>query len=411
MKGKALVVFFFAAASALAGQRSYHLPVGNPDLKGKEVKVVLDAVTASATGEQITPREAVARLAGTRVIFIGESHTAMDFHRVQKKVVAELHRAGKKVMIGLEMYPFTEQKYLDDWSNGYLTENGFLQLSHWYKNWGYNWNYYRDIFLYARDNGMRMFALNAPREVVSAVSKKGLDNLTPEERAFIAPKIDTASEEHFTLFKAFFEEASEGMHAMMNDAQARAMYASQCTWDATMGYNAIRALNEFGDQNSVMVVLIGSGHVAYNLGILRQSAQWYQGKMASIIPIQVLDERDRPIESVQASYADYVWGLPQEKDALYPELGASTTEIPGDGRRKVMSVGEPAKSAGFQAGDILISMDGTPLPNGEALNRLMAEKTYGDSAVFLVQRQGSPESVPLRVNFRRSKKPEAASRK
>jgi uncharacterized iron-regulated protein len=406
MKTKVLVLFFFAAANLLFAQRSFHLSIGNPDSKGKEAKLMLDAITCTATGEWITPRDAAARLAGTRLIFIGESHTSIDFHRAQKKMIEEFHRAGKKVMIGLEMYPFPEQKYLDDWCNGFLTEAGFIQLSHWYKNWGYNWNYYRDIFLFARDHGMRMFALNAPREVVSAVSKKGLQNLTPEERAFVAPKIDTSNEEHFTLFKAFFEDASEGMHAMMGDAQARAMFASQCTWDATMGYNAVRALTEFGDQNSVMIVLIGSGHVAYNLGIQRQAAQWYEGKMASIVPIQVLDDRNQPITSVQASYADYIWGLPPERDSLYPDLGAATSEVPGETRRRVMSVAgnSPAKIAGFQTGDILVSMDGTPLPDGETLNRLLAEKTWGDSAAFVVRRpskEGSAEDLTLKVDFRR----------
>jgi uncharacterized iron-regulated protein len=405
MKTNALILFLLSTTTLAAAQRSFHLSVGNPERRGKEVKLVLDGVTDTATGELITPRAAVARLAGTRLLFIGESHTSMDFHRAQKKVIEELQRAGKNVLIGLEMYPFTEQKYLDDWCSGFLTESGFVQLSHWYKNWGYNWNYYRDIFLFARDHGIRMFALNAPREVVSAVSKKGLSNLTKEERAFIAPKIDTSNEEHFALFKAFFEEASEGMHAMMSDDQARAMFASQCTWDATMAYNAVRALNERRDQNSVMVVLIGSGHVAYNLGIQRQAAQWYEERMASIIPIQVVDDRDRPIESVQASYADFVWGLPQEKDSLYPELGAATVEVPGEGRRRVMSVSEPARSAGFQPGDVLLSMDGAPLPDSETLNRLMADKTWGDAGTFVVRRQpkdGTPQEVTLNVNFRRS---------
>ncbi|MGA2260879.1 MAG: ChaN family lipoprotein [Acidobacteriota bacterium] len=405
MNTKVLILLFFVAASLPAQQRSFHLSVGDPARKDKEAKVVLDAITATASGEQLTPREAATRLAGTRLVFIGESHTTMDFHRAQLKMIEELQRAGKKVLIGLEMYPNTEQKYLDDWCGGFLTEYGFVQLSHWYKNWGYHWNYYRDIFLFARDHGIHMFALNAPREVVSAVTKKGLENLSPEEKSHIAPKIDTSSEEHLTLFKAFFEE-SMGMHSMMPDSQVRAMFASQCTWDATMGYNAVQALKEHGDEDSVLVVLIGSGHVAYGLGIQRQAAQWYDGKMASIIPIQVLDDRDRPIESVQASYADYIWGLPPEKTPLYPELGVSTNEVSGETRRRVLAVDSdsPAKTAGFQIGDVLISMDGVLLPDGETINRLMAEKSWGDSAVFVVRRQpkdGAAQEVTLKVDLRR----------
>jgi len=405
MKRTALFVFFFASTSLLAQQRSLHLSLGDPARKDKEAKVALDAVTATGTGEPLNAREVVSRLAATRLIFVGESHTTMDFHRVQLKMIEELQRAGRKVLIGLEMYPNTEQKYLDDWCRDFYSESGFIQMSHWYKNWGYNWNYYRDIFLFARDHGIRMFALNAPREVVSAVSRKGLANLSPEEKAHIAPKIDTSSEEHLALFKAFFAE-SMGMNAMMSDSMIVPMFASQCTWDATMGYNAVQALKEYGDETTVMVVLIGSGHVAYNLGIQRQAAQWYDGKMASIIPIQVSDDRDRPVESVQASYADYLWGVPPERAPLYPELGAATNDVPGETRRRVLAVseGSPAKIAGFQPGDILISMDGIPLPDAETMNRLMAEKRWGDSALFVVRRQpkdGAPLDATLKVDFRR----------
>ncbi len=405
---KFLMLFFFTVGNLQAQQRSMHLAIGDSARKGSEAKITLDAITVTATGESLHPAEVVTRLADTRLIFLGESHTTMDFHRAQLKIIEELARAGRKVLIGLEMYPSTEQRFLDDWGLGFYTESGFIQMSHWYKNWGYNWNYYRDIFLFARDHGIRMFALNAPREVVSAVSRKGLQNLSPEERAFIAPKINTDNEEHFTLFKEFFAE-SMGMNAMMDDSMIAPMFASQCTWDATMGYNAVQALKEYGDGNTIMVVLIGSGHVAYNLGIERQSASWYDGKMASIIPIEVLDEKGRPIETVRASYADYLWGVPSESTPLYPELGAATNEVPGETRRRVLSVsdGSPARLAGFQTGDVLLSMDGIPLPDAETMNRLMADKRWGDQATFVVRRQikDAPQEVTVKVDFRRRSTP------
>jgi uncharacterized iron-regulated protein len=173
------------------------------------------------------------------ILFLGESHTSMDFHRVQLRVLEELHRSGKKVLIGLEMYPYTEQRHLDHWTEGLLTEEGFLSLSRWYKNWGYHWNYYRDIFLFARSHKIRTFAVNTPRDVVSAVRKKGFQNLTAEEKAHVPSRIDTDSPEHLMLFRSFFAE-SEGMHSSMSDAQLKRMFAAQCTWDATMAYNTVQ---------------------------------------------------------------------------------------------------------------------------------------------------------------------------
>jgi uncharacterized iron-regulated protein len=98
MKRMALLIIVFMATGPLFAQRSLHLAVGDPARKDKEAKVVLDAITATASGDLLTPREAVARLADTRLIFIGESHTSMDFHLAQKRVIEELQRAGKRVL-------------------------------------------------------------------------------------------------------------------------------------------------------------------------------------------------------------------------------------------------------------------------------------------------------------------------
>jgi uncharacterized iron-regulated protein len=337
------------------------------------------------------------------VVFLGESHTSMDFHIIQKRVVEELTRNGRKVMIGLEMYPYTEQSHLDNWCRGLLTEEGFVQLSRWYQNWGYHWNYYREIFQFAREHGIRMFAVNAPREVVTAVRKKGFQNLTPEEAAHIPTKIDTSNAEYLSLFKSFFE-GTEGMHSSMPEEAWKSMFDAQCTWDATMGFNAVKALKEHGDANSVMVVLVGSGHVAYGLGAERQAAQWYSGRMASVIPIPVLDDKDQQVDSVQASYASFVWGIPQEKYPLYPELGFSTTEAADKGRRRIIVVAKDsvAQAAGFQVGDVLLSMDGQDVSDREVFNRLMAGKRWGDIGVFVVRRGDS--EITLKAELRRASK-------
>src|SRR6185369_15515563 len=240
-----------ATVAAAEEDRTLHLALGDPARKDGEAPLGLDAVTDTRTGDLLTPADLPARLAhleGVRLVLVGESHTNADFHLAQLRVIQELQRAGREVLIGLEMYPETEQRWLDAWRDGSLTEDGFLRLSHWYKNWGYNWAYYRDIFLFARDHGLRMIALNAPREIVSAVGKKGLAGLTPDERASIAPRIDTTSAEHRTLINAFFG-AGDPLHSGMPQEQLDRMYAAQCTWDATMGHNAVKALREHPGPN------------------------------------------------------------------------------------------------------------------------------------------------------------------
>lgn len=401
----AALALLLLPAPALAQTEVLHLAVGDPERREREVPLVLDAVTDARTGELLTPAELASRLAGARLVLLGESHTSMEFHRAQLRLIEELARAGRPVLIGLEMYPYTAQEHLDRWVGGLLTEEGFVELSHWYDAWGYPWDYYRDVFLFARDRGLPLVAVNTPREVVSAVRKQGLEGLSEEDRAHVPETVDLESDDHRALFRAFFAD-DEGLHSGVPEEQLEAMFAAQVTWDATMAHNALGALAERGGAaDAVLVVLVGSGHVAYGLGIARQAAAMgFDGRIASVIPIPVEDEDGEPVASVRASYADFVWGLPPEGDPLYPALGLSAIAVSDDDpRRRVIHVPEDsvAVEAGFQVGDVLLSMDGEPLPDREAFNRRMAGKRWGDRAAFTVERAG--ETVELTAWLRRDR--------
>src|SRR5512133_1978027 len=134
-----LALLVATPAAPAVGDKLLHLSIGDPARKDREAPLVLDAITDTKTGEPITPDELVKRLANTRLLLVGEEHTNSDFHGVQLRVLQALVKSGRRVLIGLEMYPYTEQRFLDQWHDGLLTEDGFLRLSRWYDNWGYNW--------------------------------------------------------------------------------------------------------------------------------------------------------------------------------------------------------------------------------------------------------------------------------
>ncbi|MBK5257164.1 MAG: ChaN family lipoprotein [Vicinamibacteria bacterium] len=389
-----------ACPLAAYAQEPSNLPIGDPLRKDKTVELVLDGINDAATGDLITPKDLAARLAGVRLVFVGESHTSIEYHNVQRRLIEELTAAGRKVFVGLEMYPYTEQAWLDKWSSGELSEDAFLKDSRWYKNWGYHWLYYRDIFTFSRDHKIRMFGVNTPREVVAAVRKKGFANLTPEEAARILSKIDTDSAEHKRLFKAYFSPEDSLHTTGMTDEQFNAMYNAQATWDATMGYNAVQALQKFGDKDTIMVVLIGSGHVAYGLGAERQAKLWFDGNIASVIPMATANDKgEKPV--VRASYANFIWGVAPEKASLFPTLGFSTGQKKDDAYPIIaVQPDSIAAKAGFKVGDILVSMDGVALTESETTNRLMSEKRWGDAAEFKVKR--GDEEVTLKAYFRRT---------
>jgi uncharacterized iron-regulated protein len=399
----AVLALLVAAPLARADSKLLHLAIGDPARKGREAPLVLDGITDTATGEVITPADLAARLSTTRLLLVGEEHTSVQCHQVQYRVLEALIKSGRRVFIGLEMYPYTEQHGLDLWRDGLLTEDGFVRLSRWYDNWGYNWNYYRDIFLMARDNKVPMFAVNTPREVVSAVRKKGLANLTPEEAAHIPKDIDVDNADHMTFFKATFEGDEGPVHgAGMGEEMWKNMLSAQATWDATMGFNGVEALKAQNDPKAIMVILVGSGHVAYGLGIERQARKWFDGRITTLIPVSVGTPGSGLVKSTRASYANFTWGIAPEIDSAFPLFGASTAVGAGDAARRVIIVqeGSPAAKAGVKVGDVMQSLDGVTLADKETFSRLMAAKRWGDSATLVVKR--GAEAVTLTFVFRRT---------
>jgi uncharacterized iron-regulated protein len=405
MRFPAVVLLLAAIApvpSASAQSKTLRLAIGDPARKDREAPVVLDGITDTKTGETITPTQLAGRLGGVKLLLVGEEHTSMEAHRVQLRVLQALVQAGRRVAIGLEMYPYTEQRYLDQWRDNLLTEEGFVRISRWYENWGYHWLYYRDIFEFARQQRVAMFAVNTPREVVAAVRKKGLANLTPEEAAHIPKEIDVDNADHMTFFKTTFEGQEGPVHGSgMSEDMWRNMLSAQATWDATMGYNSVQALRTMDDPQAIMVVLVGSGHVAYGLGIERQARKWFDGGIATVISVAATDS-GTPVKSVQASFANFVWGIPEESDPLFPTLGVSTAVGQGETARRVLIVQPDSAGAraGFKAGDVLVSLDGVRLADRELYTRLMAGKRWGDTATFVVRR--GTEEVSLTAVFRRT---------
>ena len=389
-----------APLTLLADQAVLHMEIGDPARRGREVPVVLDAITDTATGDLVTPEEMARRLAGTGILFIGENHTNQEFHDVQLRTIRALREAGREVLIGLEMFPYNEQASLDNWNAGRYTEGGFVELARWYDNWGYHWNYYRDIFLYAQRNGIAMHAVNSPRDVVKSVRAKGFANLTPEEAARLPPKLAPDSDEHRRMYRAFFDK-DDALH--MNEAALDGLYRAQTMWDATMGWNALQALRQHGGPDAIMVVLIGAGHVTFGLGSERQIDPYYDGRISSLVPVTVVDDEGKPVKQVRASYASFVWGLPGEIDTVYPGLGVSLMGSLGKDPSQIIQVSRKsvAERSGLRVGDVLVSLDGKPVASDNSLRRLMAGYRWGDVAKARVRRDG--RETDLEISFRRAR--------
>jgi membrane-associated protease RseP (regulator of RpoE activity) len=175
------------------------------------------------------------------------------------------------------------------------------------------------------------------------------------------------------------------------------MFQAQCAWDATMAWNAVRVLQAEPDPTAVMVVLLGSGHVAFGLGAPRQASAYGSLPMATVIAVPLADEDGQPAK-VRASYADYVWVVAAEsKVSPYPSAGLALADRTGIPHPVVTDVDEhsPAALAGVLDDDRIVSLDGAAVADKEAYLRLVAGKSWGDHAVLVVERAGRPMTLDL----------------
>jgi len=379
------------------------LPVGDPERRDQASAVVLDAITDTRTGDLLSPDQLAKRLADKRILFVGEEHTNIDFHRAQARIIRALHEAGRPVVIALEMFPYTSNEILSRWSDGQLSDRQFLRQVEWNRHWGYRWEYYRAIFWYARNHGLAMAGINAPRDVIRAVRTDGFGDLPEADRKHLPASVDTDSADYERLFRAYFG-ADDSVHAAIGSEQWRGMFRAQCTWDAVMGWNALGALDGRGG-DAIVVALLGTGHVAYGLGAERQISDRLPGGIASLLPLSVADGRGNRVATVQSSYADYVWGVPPAREPLYPTLGVSLAGRFGDEAGRIIQVGAGTVGgrAGFRVGDIVLGMNGTAFTTAENFRALINELRWGDIADFDIRR--GEQVMALTVVFRRSTGP------
>ena len=393
-------VVFLIAGIASAGDQPSQLPIGDESRRGRQSPVKLDGITHSHDGSLLTVSELVARLDDTRLLLVGESHTSEEFHRVQLTVLRALHEAGRKVMVGLEMMPTDQQAMLDLWVSGQLSEQAFLEKAQWYRHWGYPWEYYRPIFQLAKRAGMPLRGLNVPRDLVSQVRKEGFESLSDDDRKRLPPEIQPADDSYRRLFLSYFDDDS-GMHGMEGE-MLEGFLNAQSSWDASMAWSAVQVLQHASqkqDGSTILVVLVGSGHVAYGYGVQRQAEPWLDGKITTLIPVPVTSDGE-PVETVSASYADFIWGVAEERWPRFPSLGIAT-RAQDDGSRSVLFVNDesPAVGLDIQPGDVIQTIDGQTVDDVTVMRRAMGDKQWGDS-VSLSWRRGE-QSFSGTVHLRR----------
>ena len=378
--------------------KTLRLAIGDAKLKNRVIQVTSDGIVSAGTGKPLSFEKMIKEMKDSRFVYVGESHDNMAMHGIQLKVIQGLFTQDPNIAIGLEMLPAETQPALDKWSQGLLSKGDLIREVRWYVNWSLNFGYYEKIFDLARENRIPVFGINAPRDVITKIRMKGWEGLSDEEKALV-PRPDLSDQDHRTLVRTIFE-SSEIPHAMKGEGLEKmfeGLYRAQSAWDEVMAANAIRGGEKEGRK---MIVLAGSGHLLYNLGINRRVFERNRLPFRTVVAVELAP--DVRSLAVSGSYADFVWGIPEQERPAYPAVGIALKKV--DGLDNIVIERKPidgvALGVDIEKGDVILSVDGRSFSDINEMRTYLAGIPWDREAKFRLLRNGEARELTVTFEFK-----------
>lgn len=264
----------------------------------KDLSTYYDAgmIISTKTGAAVSFEDLLADLSRVGVIYVGEEHHNRTHHKIQLEVIKAVYKICPNVAVGMEMFDQTYQPILNLWSAGELDQGTFLQKVHWYANWKYDFELYKDVLEFIKDEKIRLIGLNIPFHIPPKIAVGGIENLSDEDKKHVPKTIDTSDAAHRAYVEQVFKQ-----HRVPWMDNFDFFYQTQCVWEDTMASSV--ALNLKAD---MMIVLTGNGHIIRKFGIPNRVFRRTGTDFRTIFLATAGNE-------VESDYADYIWVTSREK--------------------------------------------------------------------------------------------------
>jgi len=358
----------------------YHLPTG---LK----------MTRAGFMDMVSPAD---------IVYVGETHTNVNAHRVQLEVIRKLHeRFPGRLAVGMEMFRVPQQESLDRWTRGELTELQFLKESKWFQNWNSDFGYYRDIMNFLRDNRIDVVALNPSRELQRQFGQAvaGGEELAPELAAQL-PETGAADPFQEQSIRAVYS-GHEGGGDMLDS-----FLKVHILWEETMAARIVEYLDGEQGRGKKMVVLTGAMHVMHGYGVPKKVLRRRPLSYVIVLPsaISIPEEKrealtmDVDMPDIPLLAGDFAWMV--EYEDLEDErvrMGIMMTAGEEGVIVKMVLDETPAALAGILKGDRLVSVDGLAVEEMSDVILVVNSKKPGDDITVVVLRDG--EELTLTPHF------------
>lgn len=350
-----------------------------------------------AAAEPLDARDWYARLAGARVVLLGEHHDSVEQHRWQSQVLAGLLALHPDLAIGLEMLPRRVQPALDRWVEGRLDEAAFLRAVEWDEVWRFDAAQYQylPILHFARMNRVPLIALNVERTLIQRVSTEGWAAVPASAREGIGDPAEPSAA-YLDRLREAHGQHERRPHGDGEDAAFRRFVDSQLVWDRAMA--EALAARATGEDAPLLVALLGAGHVRDGYGVPHQLAALGVDRVVSLLPIG-----PEPCATLHAGMADALFGLDAEGGAAPAPLtlgvllaGAASGSTGGVRIERVID-DSLADAAGLKTGDVIRTVAGRPVRTPGELAARVRRTAPGTWLPVEIERAGRTRAVLVRV--------------
>jgi uncharacterized iron-regulated protein len=273
-------------------------PSKKPATEDNVVSFQQETIFSAELGKPVTFDELISDLKSCRITYVGERHTDPAQHHNQLEIIRALYKENPQIAVGMEMFDYTYQDVLDQWSAGRLDQRTFLRKVHWYANWRYDFSLYSEILEFIKENHIRLVALNIPGYIVDRIREGSIENLRDDEKKYLPKEIDTSNNAQ----REYLLEVFNHHHNIKDRVEFEDFFAAQAVWEDTMAESIARNLN-----NYTMVVLAGNGHIQFKYGIPDRAFK------LTGVTFRTVFQAPAGVE-VQKDIADYIWVTPEPED-------------------------------------------------------------------------------------------------
>jgi uncharacterized iron-regulated protein len=292
----------------------------------------------TGAGDSVSLGMVVAAMQFHEVVFVGETHDDPTAHLVELKLLRAIdstlaasdpnEQRPRDITLSVEFFQRDVQGIVDEYLAGLITEKAFLGDV---RPWPRYMTDYRPLIEYARNEGLKVVAANAPRRYANLVTRRGkesLQQLSPDAQFWLPPlPFPEASDEYRDQWISAVEEVvrleqdpcgrslpdslrsedsttvshhpSIGHHDAMGN-----QFDAQLLWDATMGYSIADHL--LRSPEDLVIHIVGSFHVERGTGAPEYLEIYRPGSSAMTVVIRPVDDIERFEPAPDGQWGDFV---------------------------------------------------------------------------------------------------------